>query len=265
MKNWFRSKSGVFFSILFPVMLLLVFGTVFGGQGTTEYSIQVQNKDITTDGEPTNLSKTFIETLNSTKSFNVDMVDPEINITKYMKQNQSASSRALVIPRDFQEKAIQKSMGLRTDVILDTMIRIRDGYQNKMNESEERNLTLGLDALKRWENQIGNQESAEIFLLIDEQDQATEIIKGIISGVVNEFNQKMMGAKDSTIEVTMGSVAKENIDGSDYYLPGLIAAFIMANGIIGVTGTVTEYRRNGTMKRLASTPLTKAKWMRSWK
>jgi hypothetical protein len=31
LKSWFRSRTGVFFSFLFPVMLPLIFGTVFGG------------------------------------------------------------------------------------------------------------------------------------------------------------------------------------------------------------------------------------------
>jgi ABC-2 type transport system permease protein len=29
-RNWMRSRSGVFFSFLFPVMLLLLFASIFG-------------------------------------------------------------------------------------------------------------------------------------------------------------------------------------------------------------------------------------------
>ena len=52
-KNWLRSRSGVFFSIMFPILLLLVFGAAFGGGGTTTYTLFVQNFDTTIDETPT--------------------------------------------------------------------------------------------------------------------------------------------------------------------------------------------------------------------
>ena len=51
------------------------------------------------------------------------------------------------------------------------------------------------------------------------------------------------------------------MEAADYYLPGYIAAFIMTNGIMGLATTLSEHRRNGTIKRLASTPLSKASWI----
>jgi len=38
-KNWLRSKSGIFFSILFPILLLVIFTAVFGGQEDVEYTL----------------------------------------------------------------------------------------------------------------------------------------------------------------------------------------------------------------------------------
>lgn len=46
-----------------------------------------------------------------------------------------------------------------------------------------------------------------------------------------------------------------------YFLPGLTAAFIMANGVIGLTNVGSELKRNGTLRRLAATPLTKLEWL----
>jgi len=45
-KNWIRSRSGLFFSILFPILLLLVFGAIFSGTGgSSNFGIFVQNLD----------------------------------------------------------------------------------------------------------------------------------------------------------------------------------------------------------------------------
>ncbi|MGB9729240.1 MAG: hypothetical protein ACP5GU_05905 [Thermoprotei archaeon] len=45
-KSWMRSRTGVFFSIVFPVMLLLIFATVFSGNENIKYTIYVQNLDL---------------------------------------------------------------------------------------------------------------------------------------------------------------------------------------------------------------------------
>lgn len=68
-KNWLRSRSGLFFSIMFPVLLLLVFGAVFGGEGTSTYTLFIQNLDI--DETPTELSDAFVKALNSTETFSI--------------------------------------------------------------------------------------------------------------------------------------------------------------------------------------------------
>jgi ABC-2 type transport system permease protein len=47
---------------------------------------------------------------------------------------------------------------------------------------------------------------------------------------------------------------------ASYYLPGLTAAFIMANAVIGLTDVGSELKRNGVLRRLSSTPLTKLEW-----
>jgi ABC-2 type transport system permease protein len=47
----------------------------------------------------------------------------------------------------------------------------------------------------------------------------------------------------------------------DFYIPGITAAFIMTNGIIGLTSTNTEFKRRGVIKRLSITPLTKMDWI----
>ena len=49
--------------------------------------------------------------------------------------------------------------------------------------------------------------------------------------------------------------------GPGFYLPGLVAAFIMTNGVIGLTNVASELKRSGVLRRLASTPLTRLDWI----
>jgi len=52
-----------------------------------------------------------------------------------------------------------------------------------------------------------------------------------------------------------------SIFGGTNYVPTMTAAFIMTNGIIGLTSTNTEFKRRGIIRRLSITPLAKADWI----
>lgn len=48
---------------------------------------------------------------------------------------------------------------------------------------------------------------------------------------------------------------------ASYFLPGLTAAFIMTNGVIGLTNFSSELKRDRVLRRLSATPLTKLEWL----
>ena len=45
LKHFFRETSSVFFVLLFPILLILLFGFIFQGQGDVSYDLHVQNRD----------------------------------------------------------------------------------------------------------------------------------------------------------------------------------------------------------------------------
>ena len=61
-KNWIRSRSGLFFSILFPILLLVVFGSIFGGigGGSSSYALYIQNLDVDDQGQESQVSLAFL-------------------------------------------------------------------------------------------------------------------------------------------------------------------------------------------------------------
>lgn len=254
-KNWMRSKTGVFFSFLFPVMLLLVFGTIFGEQ-EVKYTLYVQNLDIN-DGKETNLSKYFMEALNSTGAFNVKRI-ADVDVFELANQQPFKVKRVLIIPKGFERETLNKSIYVRIGVIADTFAKLMEKYGEYINESAKRNITRGQKMLSVWKNKTRNETSAEIILLADENDPSYPVVYGILRSVTSAFNNKLIGAED-VINITTKPTTRLRM--ADYYLSGYIAAFIMTNGIIGVTSTVSEYRRNGTLKRLAATPLSKTSWI----
>ncbi len=258
-KSWMRSKTGVFFSIVFPVMLLLIFATVFSGNENIKYTIYIQNLDLK-NNTPTDLSKAFIEAINSTNNFDIKYLSPNTNIQNYIKTHPSFTSyRILIIPEGFQEKVMNKSVAERIVIITNTLKEILELYGDKMNQTTQDYIKNGIKSLEAL-NQSLTIQNPTIILLLDPSDNSAPVIKGIINSITMAFNNKLMGT-NNVIDINIENTTQRTLKPIDYYLPGYIAAFIMTNGIIGVTSTTSEFRRNGILKRLASTPLSKSSWI----
>lgn len=125
-KNWMRSRSGLFFSILFPVLLLIVFGAIFSGiGGSSKYSLFVQNFDVNTaDEKPSDLSTAFIDALNSTETFDIATIPTNENATEYAREALGpigGSMRILVISEGFQENLLNGTLKVRVGICYDTM------------------------------------------------------------------------------------------------------------------------------------------------
>jgi len=259
-KTWFRSKAGVFFSFLFPVMLLLVFGTIFGGTQSAKLTLHIQNLDVDSE-KPTQLSRALIDILESTESFDIKKLDPTVNVSTYIKENPTfASYRVLIIPQGFEQRTLDKSMAVRIDITVDTLSHLEETYANYIGEEELSGMREGRDFLSTWNGGVVTSEQAEILLMTDEGDTSAPVVRGIIESVAKAFNNELIGGED-IIGVSSQSIRERTMEAADYYLPGYIAAFIMTNGIMGLATTLSEHRRNGTVKRLASTPLSKASWI----
>lgn len=260
LKNWMRSKIGIFFSFLFPVMLLIIFTSVFGGGGDTQYTLFVQNFD-TENGEPTELSHGFLEALKQTDMFDIKHLDPDIDIDQYMEENPTFSYmyRVLRIPQGFSEHAMNRSITVRMQVTADTLSFLKAEYAPYLEKDEFEQIEKGISTITGIKEGIP-QETPELVLLTDKGDSAALGVMSIVQGVANSFSNGLTGS-EQVIAVQVGSLEQKELKVVDYYIPGFIAAFIMTNGIIAGTSTISEYRRDGQVKRLAATPLPKLSWI----
>ncbi len=263
MKEWLRSKSGIFFSFLFPFMLLLIFGTVFGG-GSTKYVLHVQNFDVE-EGEATELSQFFINVLDSMEIFEIRELGPDIDVDTYVKENPSFeyNYRILIIPSGFEKNTSGRSMSMRMRITSDTFTYIEKNFGSYMSESDLAAIREGYEKLNRLEGMFPISEISELTFLADENDMSAMAIRSILENVINSFNNQLIGVSEQTMTIRTESLIEKNMSATDYYLPGYIAAFIMTNGIMGTTSVISELRRNGTVKRLAATPLPKSSWILS--
>jgi ABC-2 type transport system permease protein len=99
-KSFYRETTAVFFRIAFPVLLILVFGTIFMNQDNVRFDFYVQDLD------QTNSSAQLVKTLALSEKFKITKVDPAVNATQYAKNNKL--NLVLVIPKDYESSLIQR-------------------------------------------------------------------------------------------------------------------------------------------------------------
>jgi ABC-2 type transport system permease protein len=102
-KTFSREKSAVFFTLAFPIILILVFGTIFLNQDNVSFDLYVQDLD------QTNSSAQLVKTLELNGKFKITTVDPAIDATQYAKDKKV--NLVLVIPSGY-EKAFVRRLGL---------------------------------------------------------------------------------------------------------------------------------------------------------
>ena len=255
-KSWMRSRVAIFFGILFPIMLYLVFGSIFGGPSPPSYTLYLRNLDLDPDGQPYPLSDAFVKILNSTV-FEVKTISPD----ETPRSSGFAAVRILTIPKGFTANLLNKTLVNRVDIMTDTMLRLLEMGDGNIPEDVRANIERGLVELESFKRAL-NASAVKVVLEGSTDDRLLQPIEGIIRNISAEFELALLNSsKAIELETVVANVRQ--LKSVDYYLPGYIAAFIMSNGLIGVSSIVSDFRRNGVFKLLASTNVGKSVWIAS--
>ncbi len=97
-RQYMRSRVGAFFTFIFPILLVLLFGAVFTQTGSSSINLPVQDLD----GTP--MSVAFLSALNNTTVVRVAMIPADVDIQEYVRAN--SLSVALQMPDGFQAEIL---------------------------------------------------------------------------------------------------------------------------------------------------------------
>ncbi|MEM4494470.1 MAG: ABC transporter permease [Candidatus Caldarchaeum sp.] len=255
-KSWMRDKASLFFGFALPIMFLLVFGTIFGGPTQPNYSLYIRNLDVDQQGNPEPLADAFIQALNASGVFDIKLLKPE---EPAPKPTGFAAIRILTIPKGFTASLLNNTIATRIEITADTLQRLIEMAGENISPEARANITQGFNAMNQVK-QFFKTEKKPIILEGSPDDKILQPIEGIINTVADRFELALLNAS-STIEIDTVYSEVRRLSSVDYYVPGLVAAFIMTNGLIGVSSFTSELRRNGVMKLLASTPVSRTAWM----
>ncbi len=96
LQSFYRSKATLFWTLMFPILLILMFGAIFSGVGEAEYELVI------VDYDNSDMSESFIKILNDTEVLETNIkVVKEENILSYIKDK--GIKRLIVIPKGFEQ------------------------------------------------------------------------------------------------------------------------------------------------------------------
>ena len=95
-KAWIRSPGTVFWTLLFPILLIMIFGAIFSGGQDVEYEIAIQNLDYE---DSTGFTQSFTDMLDSIDVLKTKNISKEKDIADFMHDEDI--SAGLVIPEGF--------------------------------------------------------------------------------------------------------------------------------------------------------------------
>ena len=209
LRTWLRSKGTLFWTLAFPVILILIFGAIFSGIGETEYELYVQDLD------DSDLSQGFKEMLESTGVIKIITVDADVNVTKYIKDENI--KRLLVIPSDYSETLTQAFSDPNSSV----------------------NLSYYFDPSEQTSNQV---------------------VRSVISNILQSLNMELSQGRN-IVGVQDISTITEDFGFIDFFLPGMIGFTIMQTCIYGSIERNTKFRKDGILRKLLTTPITRSEWI----
>ncbi len=220
-RGYIRNGVGLFFGIIFPVILIVLFGAIFSNSSNASVTAYVQNQDIGPFMVPQmDVASQFVQALNGTVNgvkyngtwpLQLQSVDASENFTKYLADH--SSSDGIVIPVNFSANYIA---GKSVSVTI-----------------------------------YGNPTSSSNGIV-------TGTVNGIIDAFNLKYYNPNATAIISTASATVNTSQTKYID---FLIPGLIGFSILISPMFAMVNISSEYKKIKLFKQLSLTPLSKMEWL----
>ncbi|MFH1102128.1 MAG: ABC transporter permease [Methanobacteriota archaeon] len=211
LKGWTRSRGTIFWSIVFPVLLIVMFGAIFSGTDNPTYTLNVQDLDNST------WSHTYLDMLRNISVLKIETINTTQNITMYIQEKDLKG--ALVIPEGFGE-----------------------------------NITASY--------YMSNASVNLSFYYNPSDPGSTSVVRSILSSSVQETNL-FLSQGHHILNIQEKSTITKKFKYIDFFIPGMIGFTIMQLCIYGSIERNTKYRKDGILRKLLTTPITRTEWILS--
>ena len=220
-RGYLRNGVGLFFGIVFPVILIVLFGAIFSNTSNASVTVYVQNQDTGPFVAPQmNIADPFVQALNGTINgvkyngtwpLQLQSVDPSENFTKYLADH--SSSDGIIIPANFSLNYIN---GKPVTVIV-----------------------------------YGNPTASSSGIV-------SGTVNGIIDVFNMKYYNPNATAIITTASANVNTAQTKYID---FLIPGLIGFSILISPMFAMVNISSEYKKIKLFKQLSLTPISKMEWL----
>jgi ABC-2 type transport system permease protein len=228
--DWVRTFPALFFTFIFPLIMLLMMGFIFGGVADETLILYYTNEDVyqTADGDfqPYHPTDELLERL----GMNNETLQKELNLDLRKADFNSTTDD----PVEYTKS--------------------RDLYNLMV-------IPLGWSASINASKTNPYASTANISYYYNPTYTNSYTTYQIVDSVLQEMNLDEFGITNYFEFTTEGTPGREELSMIDFYVPGLIVVSYASASIMGLVSIVTEQRRNGLLDHLSTTTLTKWEWL----
>lgn len=207
-----REKSSIFFTIAFPVILVLVFGAIFAKPERANFELPVQDLD------QTSASLEMIRSLGASGVFKPIAIPPEADARQFAKEHKL--NLLLTIPSGFGEVCGRRLGGNDNEAIVD------------------------------------------LVYVYDPSSTSVTTKLSYLNAVVTATNERLSGTR-GLMRLSAQSILDKKYRFIEFFVPGIIAMAVMTSCLSGALHSNAELRQKGILRKLATTPITRADWLLS--
>lgn len=222
-KMYFRNRSAIFFSLLFPVIFLVVFGFV-GQSDTVTIDFSYINRS------ETEASQQFDEAFNT-----------------------------LVLDSSLTEEENEARIFKNNEEVLETYEQ--QGYDAALEKIKSKLEESDLSAAVLVPPDFGIENTGNITIIVDASDQQfAGIVESTVNEILGSFNtavisQAIGGDVPEPYTASSEPVQSTDLNGVDYLVPGIIAFSVMSLGVFSVSQGFIHLKSSGALRRLHVAPL----------
>ena len=254
-----RDRTGAFFVLLFPLLIMVFFGSVFGGDGPGKGAIPVAVVDLA--GTP--LARAFAGDLVAERSLQVTIAEDRGAAEDLVRRGQVAA--VVVVPADFDRKATSLLQGGRVEVEL-----LADPARGPESALLQGMLTqMGFRTMARIleSPSMGRDMIAQARLMIAAAprmgEDERERLRALLDAAEDTVSHRKPAAEDDTaavpsiVRVRATELSREaNAPRNAFSItfPQGVAWGLMGC-VVAFGASLAEERRRGTLLRLVTAPL----------
>lgn len=236
-----RDRHGLFWGVAFPLMMMGLIGSVFGGG----MNLMLTTSVVRQADDP--LAEGMMRALQDVPTLRVIQEDEATAMDALRKGDRSM---VVILPN-----VASSGDGARTDgVTTGTRGASRIGDTNGSSDA----VPMGDPGASAVPVSAGGatvpDEPLPVRVYYDDMNRdVAQAGIAIVNSIVDEFN-RLLTERVDVLSVDVSGISAHQLSMFDFLLPGILAMVLMQTGLMGVTAVMTSYRERLLLKRVLATP-----------